>query len=220
MRKVIGAVFVSLDGVVQAPGGPDEDRTGGFEKGGWVFPYGDDQTFETVGELFAGPFDLLLGRRTYEIFAAYWPNFPDDERVGGPFNRCTKYVMTHGPQELTWQNSVRVTSLEDLARIKQGEGPDLIIQGSSTLYPQLLGANLIDEMRLMTFPIILGKGKRLFAEGSPATELQMLRSTVSPNGVVIASYRPSGDVKHGSFAMPHPTELELERREKVRRGVW
>ncbi len=174
MRKIIGAAFVSLDGVMQAPGGPKEDPTGGFRFGGWLEPVGDEAIDEQIGKLFGRPFDLLLGRRTYDIFNAYWPNAGDDQKaIRDPFNACTKYVVTGGDQPLTWANSKRVATIEELRAIKRGDGPDLVIQGSSTLYPQLLEAGLLDELTLMIAPVVLGNGKRLFGDGTPPKTLKM-----------------------------------------------
>ncbi len=221
MRKIVGAAFLSLDGVMQAPGGPEEDPTGGFRLGGWLTGYFDDAVGEQVDALFARPFDLLLGRRTYDIFAAYWP-FVDDgeEGIGGKFDRAGKYVVTRGEQPLTWQNSHRVPSLEALAEVKNAEGPDLVIQGSSTLYPQLLAAGLIDRLVLMTFPLVVGSGKRLFGEGTPPRSMRMVEHQVTPGGNVIAAYAPDGDVEPGSFEIIEPTGAELERRARIAEGAW
>lgn len=216
MRKIIGAIFQSADGVVQSPGGPSEDSTREFQHGGWVFAYGDEQLGESIGELFSKPFDLLLGRRTYDIFAAYWPYTKEAEFIKNAFNNCQKYVMTRGDGELPWQHSHRIKNLDELKKIKQSAGPDLIIQGSSTLYPVLFQAGLIDELHLMTFPIVLGNGKKLFGEGTPSFEMKMLKSSITPNGIIVANYALGGTLKSGSFAIEEPSPLELERREKMR----
>ena len=193
MRKIIGAAFVSLDGVMQAPGGPTEDPTGGFEYSGWLPPVGDEAIGKTMGGLFGRSFDLLLGRRTYDIFAAFWPYAKGDGKpMGELFDRVRKYVVTRGEKPLTWQNSERVTGFEAVARIKRGDGPDLIIQGSSTLYPQLLAAGLIDRLILMTFPMVLGGGKRLFGEHTPGSTMRMVDHMVSPGGNIVATYEPAG----------------------------
>ena len=153
MRKVIGAAFVSLDGVIQAPGGPEEDPTGGFELGGWLYDYFDEAVGRKIDALFGGDFDLLLGRRTYDIFAAHWPYVEgEDKDLGARFDRAAKYVVTRGDRPLEWRNSHRLTSLDALADVKRGKGPDLVIQGSSTLYPQLLAAGLLDRLVLNDFP--------------------------------------------------------------------
>ena len=221
MRRIIGATFVTLDGVMQGPGGPSEDPTGGFRFGGWLEPVGDDAINDKIGELFGRPFDLLLGRRTYDIFNAYWPNAADDQKaIRDPFNKCTKYVLTHRAQPLTWQNSERVGGLEELRAIKQGEGPDLIIQGSSTIYPQLLEAGLIDELTLMISPVILGEGKRLFGDGTPPRTMKMTSHKVSDGGNIIATYAPAGPVKTGSFGEPTNNAAEQERQAAMADGSW
>ncbi len=219
MRKIIGAAFVSLDGVMQAPGGPDEDRSGGFEKGGWLAGLYDEGFGKELDRLFSGSFDLLLGRRTYDIFAAHWP-YNQDHPIGATFQRINKYVLTHSSQRLEWDNSHRVESVDALARLKQGDGADLIIQGSSTLYPQLLDARLIDRLVVMTFPLTLGEGKRLFGEGTPPRAMRMVEHVVTPVGTVIATYVPDGDVETGSFATKQPSDAELERRGKIAAGSW
>ena len=221
MRKLTGAVFQSLDGVMQAPGGPEEDPAGGFKFGGWSFPFFDESANEPMGKLLGAEFDLLLGRRTYDIFAAYWPYADDQEaEIRDPFNRCTKYVLTHGGQPLDWENSERVGSLDDLAAVKHGDGPDLIIQGSSTLYPQLLEAGLLDRLTVMTFPVALGTGKRLFGDGTPPTTLRVVDHKVTGRGNLIVTYEPAGPVETGSFAAPAPSKTELERRQKIESGTW
>ena len=219
MRKLTGAVFQSLDGVMQAPGATDEDRSGGFRFGGWLAGLYDEEFGAEIDKLFSAPFDLLLGRRTYDIFAAYWP-YNQDHPVGETFQRINKYVLTHSGDPLGWENSQRVESLDALAAIKQGDGPDLIIQGSSTLYPQLLEAGLIDRIILMTFPLVLGEGKRLFGEGTPPRSMRMVEHRVTAVGTIIAAYGPAGEVKTGSFATREPSEAELKRRERVEQGAW
>jgi dihydrofolate reductase len=219
MRKLTGAVFQSLDGVIQAPGAPEEDRSGGFELGGWLAGLYDEEFGAELDKLFSAPFDLLLGRRTYDIFAAYWP-YNQDHPVGETFQRINKYVLTHSAEPLEWENSQRVESLDELAALKQGDGPDLIIQGSGTLYPQLLEAGLIDRISLMTFPLVLGEGKRLFGEGTPPRSMRMVEHKVTAVGTIIAAYEPAGEVKTGSFATKDPSQAELERREKVEEGAW
>jgi dihydrofolate reductase len=221
VRKVIGAAFVSLDGVMQAPGGPDEDPTGGFALGGWLASYFDEAVGRRVDALFSEPFDLLLGRRTYDIFAAYWPFVAgEDSGIGARFDRAAKYVVTCGEQPLEWRNSHRLTGLDALAELKRGEGPDLVIQGSSTLYPQLFAAGLIDRLVLMTFPVVLGTGKRLFGDGTPPRSMRMVAHQVTPGGNVIAEYEPVGEVEPGSFQTIEPTAAELERRDRIAAGAW
>jgi dihydrofolate reductase len=218
MRKIIGAAFVSLDGVMQAPGGPSEDWTGGFTHGGWLPALFDDATGETIDAVFKQPFDLLLGRKTYDIFAAYWPYAEGDSKaMGEMFDRIGKYVVTRGHATLDWQTSYRVADIKALADLKQSDGPDLVIQGSSTLYPQLLSAGLIDRLTLMTFPLVLGHGKRLFGTGSPARTMKMVDHRISPRGTLIATYEPAGPVEHGSFDGPEPSARERERQERMKR---
>ena len=219
MRKITGAVFQSLDGVMQAPGGPEEDPTGGFPFGGWMFGCSDEAVGPVIGQLFAAPFDLLLGRRTYDIFAAYWP-YNRDNPIGTAFQSASTYVVTSSEQPLTWENSQRLSSVEQVASLKAGDGPDLIIQGSSTLYPQLLAAGLIDRLTVMTFPVLLGRGKRLFGEGTLGGALKMLGHQVTLGGTVIATYEPAGPVKVGSFAGAEPSKAEMLRREKMKEGAW
>lgn len=222
MRRIIGAAFVSLDGVMQAPGGPEEDPTGGFKLGGWLASYFDPAVGAQIEKLFGAPFDLLLGRRTYDIFAAFWPFAEgDDKAIGDRFDAAAKYVVTRGDQPLGWQNSHRLNNLDALAEVKRGNGPDLVIQGSSTLYPQLLAACLIDRLVLMTFPLVLGAGKRLFGDGTAPQSMRMVEHEVTPAGNVIATYEPHGDVQPGSFATAEPSAPERERRAKIAAsGTW
>ena len=220
MRRIIGATFVSLDGVMQGPGGPTEDPTGGFQLSGWLPPVGDEAIDQKIGEIFGRPFDLLLGRRTYEIFAAYWP-YADDQMkdIRDPFNACTKYVVTHRDQALEWENSRRVC-IEDLHAIKQSDGGDIVIQGSGTLYPQLLDAGLIDELTLMISPVVLGPGKRLFGDGTPPRTLKMTEHRVSDGGSIIATYQPAGPVEIGTYATEPPSERERAREAEMAEGSW
>ena len=223
MRRIIASAFVSLDGVVQAPGGPTEDTTGGFDEGGWVFKVWDDGVNEAVGALFAREYDLLLGRRTYDIFAAYWPYVEGDAAaMGEAFTAANKYVLTRGDPPLEWANSHRLGSIDEVAALKTGDGPDLIIQGSSTIYPGLLAAGLIDQLTLMTFPVTLGVGKRLFGEAMPTSLLKMVDHKVTPKGTVIATYQPGGALP----AMPaeaHQQSTSVREAERQRRmidGSW
>ncbi|MBO9097612.1 MULTISPECIES: dihydrofolate reductase family protein [unclassified Rhizobium] len=218
MRKIIGGMFVSLDGVIQAPGGPTEDPTGGFANGGWMFPIADEKVGTVIGEFFSQPYDLLLGRRTYDIFAAYWP-YADGEVMGKAFTAANKYVLTKGGQPLPWANSHRMGCIDDVARLKQGDGPDLLIQGSSTVYPALLAAGLLDRLVLYTFPIVLGSGKRLFGNGTSPGTLRLVDHQVSPGGTVIATYEPAGPVETGSFGAIE-SALEEERQAKIKDGTW
>ncbi|MBR0552567.1 dihydrofolate reductase family protein [Stakelama marina] len=217
MRRIIGSAFVSLDGVMQAPGGPSEDWTGGFEYGGWLWPLGDNATDSWIGELFDRPYDLLLGRKTYEIFAAYWPYVDAENPIAKGFNAAAKYVLTRGPEQLEWENSHRLPDIAAVAELKKGDGPDLVIQGSSTLYPALLEAGLLDQFTTLTYPLVLGSGKRLFGDGTPPRTLNLVRHEVSPKGTVIARYEPAGDVETGSFAAIEPSEREKARQDRMKR---
>jgi dihydrofolate reductase len=216
MRKIVGAVFQSLDGVMQAPGGPTEDWTGGFTLGGWMFPVSDETVGDAIGSLFGKPFDLLLGRRTYDIFAAYWPYVEAGDPIGEPFDKAAKYVVTHRDEGLDWQNSHHVADIDAVAALKATDGPDLVIQGSSTLYPQLLAAGLIDRITVMTFPVLLGKGKRLFGAGTPSLSLQLVEQKVSGSGAFIATYEPAGEVKTGSFGEVPTNDREKARQERMK----
>jgi dihydrofolate reductase len=221
MRKIITGAFVSLDGVMQAPGGPHEDESGGFKFGGWVAPLADnDEAFgETIGKLFEQPFDLLLGRRTYDIFAAHWPyaeGGPDDF-IAKRFNSVTKYVATRSREPLTWKGSVALhDAAADLVNLKHEDGPPLVTQGSANLIQTLLAHDLIDELRIFTFPVVLGEGKTLFRAGAKPVGYKLTASRTSPNGIVIASYERAGDVRTGDFAGA-PTEAELARRARWER---
>jgi dihydrofolate reductase len=223
MRKIIVAAFVSLDGVMQAPGGPQEDPTGGFEYGGWVAGYFDDVVGAAMGELLSRPYELLLGRKTYDIFAAHWPHITDpsqpDFAIAEQFNRIGKYVATHRPESLTWKNSHALgpDPVAKLRALKKEDGPSLLTQGSSDFLQTLFASDLVDELRTLVFPIVLGKGKRLFGSGGalPAG-FRLERSQVTPNGVVISSYARAGDVKRGSFALEKPTPEEIERRKNLK----
>jgi dihydrofolate reductase len=200
MRKIKASTFVSLDGVMQAPGGPDEDRSGGFQFGGWTVPYSDDTTGAAVGEILAEPYDLLLGRTTYDIFAAYWPNIKGHP-IADRFNAVTKYVATSSPQTLNWQNSRPLTGdvTAALREIKEQDGPDLLVQGSGKLAHTLFAGDLVDSFTLLIFPVLLGKGKRLFDGGGMPASFRLTRSRTSGKGVVIATYERDGKVRTGSF---------------------
>ena len=214
MRKLTGAVFVSLDGVMQAPGGPEEDPTSDFRFGGWVAPFWDEQMgpFE---KLIESDYDLLLGKRTYDIFSAYWP-YNQDNPIGAKFERINKYVLTHSNDPLTWANSEKLSgeTADAVASLKKTAGRDLLIQGSSTVYVPLLAAGLIDQLVLITFPIVLGKGKRIFDGSQKPGALKLIDNYVSSTGVVTAIYEPAGDVPTGTFETKEPSEAELKRREE------
>jgi dihydrofolate reductase len=221
MRKLTGAVFVSLDGIMQAPGGPEEDPTGGFDHGGWVAPYWaeDMGPFEKV---IMGDYDLLLGKRTYDIFSGYWPHNQDDP-IGAKFQGINKYVLTHSSEPLAWENSQKLsgeTAADAVAELKRTEGRDLLIQGSSTLYPPLLSARLIDRLVLITFPVLLGTGKSIFDENVKAGSLKLAESFVAKTGVVIGVYEPAGEVQTGTFETKEPSPEERQRRQKMAEGSW
>ncbi len=199
MRRVIVSSFMTLDGVVQAPGGPGEDDGGGFVHGGWSIPYWDDRMAEVMTAAMSDPFDLLLGRRTYDIFAAYWPNAPE-EAGAKPLNDATKYVASRGTPELAWETSVLLAGEADIgvAALKETDGPDLQIHGSGNFIQTLLRAGLIDEFRLWSFPVVLGSGKRLFADGTVPAGLRLTDSITSTSGVVMSTYELAGEVVTGS----------------------
>jgi dihydrofolate reductase len=213
MRELVVATFLSLDGVMQAPGGPEEDPSGGFRFGGWTFHHWDEKMGQAMDEAFAQPFDLLLGRRTYDIFAAHWPH-AGDEPPAPLFNKVTKYVATSDPASLTWQNSQWLGDdvVAALQRLKTGEGPRLLTQGSSVLLQTLFANDLVDELRLWVFPVVLGGGKRLFGDGAMPAGFTLVDSWASTTGVVASTYRRAGEVSVGSFALEEPTEAELQRR--------
>ncbi|WAP70531.1 dihydrofolate reductase family protein [Jiella pelagia] len=199
MREIVAGLFQSLDGVIQAPGGPNEDESGGFAFGGWVVPHFSETTGTFIDEIFSGEFDLLLGRRTYDIFAGHWPKITGDP-FADKFNAAAKYVLTSLSEPLAWQNSHRLEDLAAVKRLKETEGPRLIVQGSSTIYPGLIENGLIDRLFLLTFPIILGSGKRALPGAMPAA-FRLVDHRVSDSGVIIAVYEPSGAVETGSFAL-------------------
>lgn len=203
MGRLIAAVMVSLDGVMQAPGGPDEDTSGGFAHGGWVWPYAGDD--DAMDGLFSHPFSLLLGRRTYDIFTGYWPQVPSDAPHGGiadAFNGATKYVATHRPDTLAWQHSHALGAdvVSGVRALKHRDGPTLITQGSSDLLHPLFATDLIDELRLLTYPVLLGRGKRLFDDSAQAAAFRLDASRSTPAGVVVSRYVRDGDIRTGTFA--------------------
>ena len=205
MRRLIAAAFVSLDGVMQAPGGPDEDRSGDFHFGGWITPFSDPELGRGTAENGGRPFDLVLGRRTYDIFAGYWPQFdrgPDAVRdIAHEFNHATKYVASRTQRSFAWRNSQWLG--EDpaavLRAIKQGEGPDLLTQGSSNLLQTLLAGDVVDELRLLVYPVLLGRGKRLFGDAVQPSSFTLTRSVTTASGVLLTRYERAGAVQSGSF---------------------
>jgi dihydrofolate reductase len=218
MRKIITGAFVSLDGIMQAPGGPEEDPIGGFKYGGWAAPYFDETMGEAVGEMFAKPFDLLLGRKTYDIFAAHWPYVGADDPIGPLFDRITKYVASRNPHlKLDWQNSqiLGTDVVATLKKLKTEEGPDLLTQGSTDLLQTLFRNDLVDELYISFFPVVLGKGKKLFGDGAFPGALKLVSSKSSGSGVTINKYVRDGEIVTGSFEFEQPTAAELERRRNL-----
>jgi dihydrofolate reductase len=200
MRKLITSTFLTLDGVMQAPGGPDEDKTGGFTHGGWSMSYWDELMGQVMTEAMSRPFDLLLGRTTYDILGRYWPNNPEEDGAK-PLNDATKYVASRGKPDLHWSPSVLIEgdAAEGIAALKQEDGPELQVHGSGNLIQTLMRHNLVDEYRLWVFPLVIGSGKRLFAEGTIPSGLKLIDSKVSTTGVVIGTYEPAGEIVPGSF---------------------
>jgi dihydrofolate reductase len=200
MRKIVILSFISLDGVMQAPGGPDEDPSGGFQYGGWTAPYFDEFSGNIMGEQMSMPFDLLLGRKTYDIFAAYWPEQTGDVPAG-VFNKATKYVVSGSSPALPWENSVLVDGdvAAKLQKLKDSDGPILQVHGSGNMVQTLLKNDLVDELWLKIFPVTLGNGKRLFADGTMPARFELTESKTSPSGVIIANYKRAGEVETGSF---------------------
>src|SRR3989344_7689340 len=199
MRKLIVLEFITLDGIMQAPGGPEEDTSDDFEYGGWTVPYFDDFSGKVMAEQMKSPFELLLGRKTYDIFASYWPHHSENW-LG--VNEAKKYVVSHEDMKLEWENSILLKEnvVEEIKKLKQQDGPDLKVWGSGNLVQTLMKHDLVDELWLKIFPITLGKGKRLFAEGTIPSAFELIDSKVSPTGVIVANYKRAGEVKTGSFA--------------------
>lgn len=204
MREIVVLTFLSLDGVMQAPGGPQEDTSGDFKYGGWTVPYFDDFSGQEMGEQMGHPFDLLLGRKTYDIFAGYWPKQDPSGAVAKPFNKATKYVVSHEPIELPWVNSILIKEnvVEELKKLKEGSGPQLQVHGSGNMIQTLLKNDLVDQIWLKIFPVTIGNGKKLFAEGTIPAAFELTSSKVSPKGVIFANYKRAGEVKTGSFEDP------------------
>ena len=218
MRQIRAATFVSLDGVMQAPGGPTEDPRGGFRFGGWTFPHFDEKLGSLMDRAMGEDYDLLLGRCTYEIFAAYWPHM--DDEIGRKFNAVNKFVAAGPETPLDWANSHRLEGdlVEAIRALKATDGRDLLIQGSSEVIHTLLANDLIDQLTLLTFPLILGKGRRMFDEGSTPHLWTLESSETSGTGVIVGVYRRAGDVPTGSFGDDNPGEAELARRERWARA--
>lgn len=200
MRKIVVLTFISLDGVMQAPGGPEEDTSGGFRYGGWTFPYFDEFMGAVMDKQMGMPFDLLLGRKTYDIFAGYWPK-QKDHPIADVFSKATKYVVSHQKPKLSWINSELIDGdvVANIKDLKTRDGPMLQVHGSSDMIQTLLKNDLVDELWLKIFPVTLGSGKRLFAEGTIPAAFKLMESKASPSGVIVANYQRSGEVKTGSF---------------------
>jgi dihydrofolate reductase len=221
MRKIIVGAQVSLDGVMQAPGGPTEDPTKGFKFGGWAMPYFDRGSGEELDRVFKEKFDLLLGRKTYEIFAAYWPYYDEDASYGSIaklFKNIRKYAVSRkGEVDTSWAGSVLLRDIADVKRLKQEDGPNLVTQGSTELVHALLANDLVDAMSIFTVPIVLGGGKKLFADGSAPHSFKLTRSHVSPNGLIVGHYEREGEIKVGDTMLESPSEREIARQERMKR---
>jgi dihydrofolate reductase len=202
MRELIVTTFLTLDGVMQAPGGPGEDDEGGFAHGGWSVNYWDERMGQVAAEVMRPPFDLVLGRKTYDIFAAHWPHATDDPGAK-PLNDATKYVVSRSRPTLEWSNSVLIEgdAAEGVAALKNEDGPELQVHGSGNLIQTLMRHNLVDRYRLWTFPLVIGSGKRLFSDGTIPLGLKLVDSAVSTTGVVMGTYEPVGEIVTGSFAL-------------------
>ena len=199
MRKIIVLSFITLDGVMQAPGGPEEDTEGGFSYGGWSVPYFDDFLGNVMGEQMDRPFDLLLGRKTYDIFASYWPDHTDE---GPGINNATKYVASHAPKEFSWERSelLQGNVVDEVKKLKEQDGPELQVHGSGNFIQTLLQNGLVDELWLKIFPVTLGTGKRLFADGTTPGTFKLREAKTSPSGVIVATYERAGELQTGTFA--------------------
>jgi dihydrofolate reductase len=218
MRPLVVNTFLTLDGVMQAPGGPEEDPEGGFTHGGWSVGYWDEAMGEKMAELMGRPYDLLLGRRTYEIFAAHWPKVEPPE--DGGLNAARKYVASRTLDSLEWSNSTLLEGdvAEAVSALKAEDGPEIQVHGSGNLLQTLFQHDLVDQLQLLIFPVVLGTGHRLFADGVVPAGLKLVDSSVFSTGVVLVRYERGGDVEYGSFALEDPPEAEQARREKLREG--
>ena len=222
MRKLIVSTFASLDGIMQALGGPEEDPTGGFTLGGWMFGYGDESMDISASGFDGKDRELVLGRRTYQIFEAYWPYQPDNHPIAKTLNAAKKYVASRTLTMLHWNNSTLLQGdvVSAIIALKAQPGPDLQIIGSSNLIQTLQAASVVDEYNMWTFPVVLGRGKRLFSETAKPSALRLVRSQVSTTGVVMSTYVPGGDIQPGSFPSAEPSEKELVRRKKMANEMW
>ena len=217
MRKIAINTFLTVDGVMQAPGGPEEDPTGGFTHGGWSVKYWDDVMGQTMDEfMMRRPFDLLLGRTTYEIFAAHWPNAGDDP-AAVVLNNAKKYVASRTLKSVDWKNSqlIKGDVAQEVAKLKREDGPEIQVHGSANLIQTLLKNDLIDEFSLWIFPVVLGTGKRLFEDGAIPASLQLIDSKTSTTGVIMSRFKRGGQIGYGSFALAQPTVDEIQRRERL-----
>ena len=221
MRKMIVGAMVSMDGVMQAPGGPTEDPTKGFKFGGWEMPYFDQEFGEEIDRVFKEKFDLLLGRKTYEIFAAYWPYYdenPPHGSIAKLFNEIKKYAVSRSREvDTSWQGSVLLRDIADVKRLREEDGPNLVTQGSTQLVHALLANDLVDAMSIFTVPVVLGGGKKLFADGSVPHSYKLTRSRVSSTGVMIAHYERAGEIKIVDGALDSPSKREIARQERMKR---
>jgi dihydrofolate reductase len=221
MRKIIVGAMVSMDGIMQGPGAPTEDPTKGFKFGGWVTPYFDKEFSEELDRLFKEKFDLLLGRKTYEIFAAYWPYYDKNAPHGGIaklFNDIKKYAVSRsGEVDTSWQSTVLLRDIAGVKRLRQEDGPHLVTQGSTELVHALLANDLVDAMSIFTLPVVLGRGKKLFADGSAPHAYRLTRSRISSTGLTIAHYERDGEIKIGDTALDKPSKAEEARRERMKR---
>jgi dihydrofolate reductase len=221
MRKIIVGAMVSMEGVMQAPGGPTEDPTNGFKFGGWVMPYFNQEFGEEIDRLFKEKFDLLLGRKTYEIFAAHWPYYDEGGSDGGIaklFNQIKKYAVSRsGDVDTSWAGSVLLRDIADVKRLKQEDGPNFVTQGSTELVHALLANDLVDAMSIFTVPVVLGGGKKLFADGSVPHSFKLTSSRVPPNGLIIGHYERDGEVRIGDTALDSPSKREIARQERMKR---
>ena len=221
MRKILVGAQVSMDGVMQAPGAPAEDPTNGFAFGGWAMPYFDQVFGEEIDRFFAEQFDLLLGRKTYEIFAAYWPYQDEEAPHGGiarQFNRVKKYIVSRsGEVDTGWAGTVHLRDIADVERLRQEDGPNLVTQGSTELVHALLAHDLVDAISIFTVPVVLGRGKKLFADGSAPHAFELTRSRVSSNGLMVGHYERGGEVKVSDATLGSLSEREIARRERVKR---
>lgn len=216
MRKLLVTTFVTLDGVMQAPGGPEEDTSGGFNYGGWSFHYWDEMMGKVMDEALKRPFELVLGRKTYEIFAGHWPKIKDDP-TADILNNARKYVVSQTLKEANWQNStlIRNNIPWEIKKLKEKNGPELQVHGSSNLIQTLLKHDLVDEFLIWTFPVTIGRGKRLFGNGTTPGSFELLDTKISGTGVTITTYKPTGELTTGSFALEEPTEDEMMRHKKL-----